>query len=148
MTEENLRIGVRRVFMTEKCIFCRIVEGEIPSHTVYEDENVVAFLDTNPVSRGHTLIVPKEHVETIHNASGMEYIWEPLVKIARAIEAAFDPQGINIDQNNGEAAGQEVFHMHFHVTPRYTGDELEIIYNRSELENGDEIAEEIAAQLT
>ncbi|MFB6241549.1 MAG: HIT family protein [Candidatus Nanosalina sp.] len=130
--------------MTEDCIFCRIIDGEISGNIVYEDENVVAFLDANPVSRGHTLVVPKEHVEDIHGASGMEYLMEALVKVSDAVEEAFDPEGINIAQNNGEAAGQEVFHLHFHVTPIYTGDELEIEYDRSELEDGEEVSEKIS----
>jgi histidine triad (HIT) family protein len=133
--------------MSEDCIFCRIIEGDIPGNIVYEDEKVVAFLDANPVSKGHTLVVPKKHVEDIHGASGMEYLMEVLVGVSDAVEEAFDPEGINIAQNNGEAAGQEVFHLHFHVTPIYTGDEIEIEYNRSELENGEEIAEEISSRL-
>jgi histidine triad (HIT) family protein len=133
--------------MSDECIFCAIIDGEIPSHTVYEDEHVVAFLDTNPVSKGHTLVVPKEHVETIHEASGMSYMWDALVKVANAVRDAFDAPGMNIDQNNGEVAGQEVPHMHFHVTPRYTGDEIELGYDRSELENGDKVAEQISAEL-
>ncbi|MFB6213240.1 MAG: HIT family protein [Candidatus Nanohaloarchaea archaeon] len=132
--------------MDRDCVFCRIIDGEIPSHTVYEDENVAAFLDANPVSKGHTLVVPKEHVETIHEAEDMDYMWDALVKVANAVRDAFDPGGINIDQNNGEMAGQEVFHMHFHVTPRYTGDEIDVSYDRSELENGDKIAESIASE--
>ena len=131
----------------EDCVFCQIIEGEIPSHRVYEDENVYAFLDVNPTAKGHTLVVPKKHVETIHEASGMEYMWEPLVKVADAVEQAFDAEGVNIVQNNGEAAGQEVMHMHFHVTPRYTGDEIKIDYNRTELENGEEIAEKISSEI-
>ena len=131
----------------EDCIFCKIIEGEIPSHKVYEDENVIAFLDTNPTSKGHTLVVPKEHVENIHEASGMDYIWDPIVKVSNAVKDAFNPEGININQNNGEVAGQEVMHMHFHVTPRYTGDEIEIEYNREELENGDEVAEKISEKI-
>ncbi|MFB6115882.1 MAG: HIT family protein [Candidatus Nanosalina sp.] len=129
------------------CIFCKIIEGEIPGNIVYEDENVVAFLDANPVSKGHTLVVPKKHVEDIHGAGNMDYLMEALVKVSDAVEEAFDPEGINIAQNNGEAAGQEVFHLHFHVTPIYTGDELQIQYNRSELEKGDEIAEKISMNL-
>ncbi|MFB6190557.1 MAG: HIT family protein [Candidatus Nanohaloarchaea archaeon] len=133
--------------MTDDCVFCGIIDGEIPSHTVYEDEDVVAFLDANPVSRGHTLVVPREHVETIHEAAGMSYMWDALVKVANAIRHAFEPGGINIDQNNGELAGQEVPHMHFHVTPRYTGDEIDLSYDRSGLENGEEVAEQISAEL-
>lgn len=133
--------------MTEDCIFCRIIDGEIPAHKVYEDEDVVAFLDTNPVSRGHTLVVPKEHVENIQDASGMEYMWEPLVKVSNALEDAFDAEGVNLAQNNGEIAGQEVFHLHFHVTPIYEGDELEITYNRSELEDAEEVAGKLRERL-
>ncbi|MFB6292375.1 MAG: HIT family protein [Candidatus Nanohaloarchaea archaeon] len=133
--------------MTDDCVFCSIIEGDIPAHKVYEDEKVVAFLDANPVSRGHTLVVPKEHVETIYEADGMDYIWDALVEVSRAVRDAFDAEGMNIDQNNGELAGQEVFHLHFHVTPRYTGDELEIDYDRDELEDGEEIAERIAEEL-
>mgnify|MGYP002761234542 FL=1 len=129
------------------CVFCGIIDGSIPGNVVSETEDVVAFLDANPVSRGHTLVVPKEHVEDIHGASGMEFLMDALVKVSDAVEEAFDPEGINIAQNNGEAAGQEVFHLHFHVTPIYDGDELEINYNRSELEDGSEIAEEISANL-
>jgi histidine triad (HIT) family protein len=127
----------------EDCIFCKIIEGEVPSHTVYEDEKVIAFLDAEPVSRGHTLVVPKEHVENIHEASGMDYMWDSLVKVSNAVKEAFDAEGINIAQNNGEKAGQEVFHLHFHVTPVYDGDELEIKYNRSELTDGENISEQI-----
>jgi histidine triad (HIT) family protein len=133
--------------MTDNCVFCRIIEGEIPGNIVYEDEKVVAFLDANPVSKGHTLVVPKKHVEDIHGTSGMDYMWDALVKVSDAVKDAFDPEGINIAQNNGEAAGQEVFHLHFHVTPIYTGDELEIEYNRSKLENGDKVAEKISGKI-
>ena len=131
----------------EDCIFCKIIKGEIPSHKVYEDENVIAFLDANPTSKGHTLVVPKKHVENIHEASGMDYMWEPIVDVSNAVKEAFDAEGINVNQNNGEVAGQEVMHMHFHVTPRYTGDEIEIDYDRSELENGEEVSEKISEKI-
>lgn len=129
------------------CIFCKIVEGEIPSHKVYEDENVLAFLDANPSSKGHTLVIPKEHVENIHDASNMNYMWRALVKISNAVRDAFNAPGLNISQNNGKIAGQEVFHLHFHITPRYTGDEIEVDYNRSELENGENIARKIGEKI-
>ncbi len=129
--------------MTEDCVFCKIIDGEIPSYKVYEDENMIAILDANPVSKGHTLVIPKNHVETIHEAEGMEYLHEGLVKVSNALQEAFDPEGINIAQNNGEKAGQEVFHLHFHVTPIYDGNELDIRYNRSDLDEGEELAEEI-----
>lgn len=131
----------------DNCIFCKIIEGEIPSKKVYEDENVMAFLDANPASKGHTLVVPKKHVENIHDASGMDYMWTALVKVSDAVKSAFNAKGLNISQNNGEIAGQEVMHMHFHITPRYTGDEIEIDYDREELEKGEEIAEQIAEKI-
>jgi histidine triad (HIT) family protein len=133
--------------MTDDCIFCDIIDGELPSHKVLETDEVVAFLDVNPVSKGHTLVVPKEHVEDIHGTRDMEFMWDALVEVADAVEEAFDPDGIQVSQNNGEKAGQEVFHMHFHVTPVYTGEEIEVHTERSELENGEEIAEEIEEHL-
>jgi len=129
------------------CIFCKIIEGEIPGNIVYETENVVAFLDANPVSMGHTLVVPKKHVENIHGAENMDYLMDALVEVSDALEEAFDPEGINIAQNNGEAAGQEIFHLHFHITPIYDGDELEVTYNRKEMDNGEEIAEKISQRI-
>jgi len=133
--------------MSEDCIFCKIIDGEVPSHKVYEDENVYAFLDAEPVSKGHTLVIPKKHVETVHEAEEMSYMWEAIVKVANSVKSAFEPEGLNITQNNGAVAGQEVFHMHFHVAPRYTGEEVELSYNRSELENGEELAEKIRGNL-
>lgn len=132
--------------MSDDCIFCKIIKGEIPSHKVYEDENVLAFLDVNPVSKGHTLVVPKKHVEDIHGTEDMTYMWEAIVKVTDAIDEALEPEGFNIDQNNGEVAGQEVFHMHFHVTPRYTGDEIQLSYDRTDLEEGESIAETISRE--
>lgn len=128
-------------------MFCKIVDGEIPSKKVYEDENVLAFLDANPVSKGHTLVIPKEHASDIHGTGDMEYMWPALVKVSDALQDAFDPEGMNIAQNNGEAAGQEVFHMHFHITPIYDGNELDIRYNRTELRDGDRVAEAIASEI-
>lgn len=133
--------------MKDDCIFCKIVDGEVPSYKVYEDEKVVAFLDAEPVSKGHTLVIPKEHVDDIHGAEKMEYMWKPLVKVSNAVKEAFDAEGVNIAQNNGSKAGQEVFHLHFHVTPIYEGNELDITYNRSDLESGEEVAEDISENL-
>lgn len=129
------------------CIFCKIIDGEIPSHKVYEDENTYAFLDSEPTSRGHTLVVPKEHVENIHQASNMDFMWDSIVKASNAVKDAFGAEGLNISQNNGEVAGQEVMHMHFHITPRYTGDEIEVNYDREKLKDGEEIAEAIRSEI-
>ena len=129
------------------CIFCKIIDGEVPSHKVYETENVIAFLDAEPTSKGHTLVVPKEHVENIHEASKMDFMWDALVKVSNAVKEAFDLEGLNINQNNGEIAGQEVMHLHFHVTPRYAEDEINVEYNRGELEHGEKLAEKISGKI-
>ena len=106
------------------CLFCKIVAGEIPSHTVYEDENSLAFLDILPASRGHTLVIPKTH------ASGLvEITPESLATtvqaaqlVARLLRKHLGPDGINMIQNDGAAAGQEIFHYHLHLLPRWAGD--------------------------
>lgn len=134
--------------MSEDCIFCRIIDGEIPGNIVYEDDKVVAFLDANPVSKGHTLVVPREHVESIFEAEQMDYMWDAMVKVANGIRSAFGVEDMNVSQNNGPLAGQEVDHLHFHLTPRYDGSELDITYDRSELEEGEEIASEIQSKIT
>ena len=108
----------------ENCIFCRIAAGEIPSATVYEDEKVRVILDLGPAARGHALVLPKEHFA---NAVGMpeELLGHAVAvgaKIGAAQMKAFGYDGFNLIQNNGEAAGQSVFHFHLHVIPRRTGD--------------------------
>jgi len=129
-------------------VFCKIIKGDMPSYKVYEDEKLMAFLDANPVSKGHTLVVPKKHVENIHESEGMDYMWDGIVKVANAVKESLGAEGINIEQNNGEVAGQEVFHLHFHITPRYDGSEIDLNYERSELENGDKISDDIKSELT
>lgn len=133
--------------MTEDCVFCGIIDGELPGHIVHETDEVVAFLDAEPVSKGHTLVVPRQHVETIYDAGDMEYLWTEAVNVANAIQSCFEPEGMNLQQNTGEAAGQEVDHLHLHVTPRYTGDEVELSYDRSMLGNGEELAEELSTHM-
>lgn len=133
--------------MSEDCIFCKIIEGEIPGHKVYENDKILAFLDTNPVSKGHTLIIPKKHVENIHEAQKMSYMWQAITKVSDAIKETYKPEGIQIAQNNGEAAGQEVFHMHFHITPVYKDTVLNVEYDRSKLENGEKISQQISKNI-
>lgn len=109
----------------QDCIFCKIVKNELPSEKIYEDDSVLAFLDINPVNIGHTLIVPKEHFENIHDLP--EDIAVHIMKITRKISAAIKKagaDGINISINNGKAAGQIVSHSHTHVIPRFIGDNL------------------------
>ncbi|MCR1900444.1 HIT family protein [Ligilactobacillus apodemi] len=105
------------------CIFCKIISGEIPSTTVYEDDQVKAFLDITQVTPGHTLVVPKKHVVDIfeYDEELAQAVFSRIPKIARALKN-FDPRvkGVNIVNNNGEVAYQSVFHSHIHLLPRYT----------------------------
>ncbi len=133
--------------MRDDCVFCKIIDGKLPCHRVYEDENILAFLDNEPVSKGHTLVIPKKHVENIFEAEEMSYLWKVLVNVSNSVKDTFEAEGVNITQNNGSIAGQEVFHLHFHVTPRYTGEEVKLEYDRSELENGEEIAEKLRSEI-
>ncbi|MEK3805793.1 HIT family protein [Bacillus sp. FSL H8-0547] len=103
------------------CIFCKIVNGEIPSAKVFENEHVVAFLDISQVTKGHTLVIPKVHKENIYELTPdiARNVFETVPKIANAIKEQFQPVGMNILNNNGEKAGQSVFHYHIHLIPRY-----------------------------
>lgn len=129
------------------CVFCQIIKDKINAHKVYEDDKAVAFLDLNPVSKGHTLVVPKKHVETIYDAEGMNHIWDVIVDVSNSLKEAFDPKGLKVAQNNGEAAGQEIFHMHFHLTPIYDGNELQVNYNREELQEAEKILDRIREEM-
>lgn len=102
-------------------IFNKIIAGEIPCHKVYEDERVFAFLDINPLSQGHTLVIPKESAETLDQLSdeSAAAIGRVLPRIARAVLAATGASAFNVLQNNGRGAHQAVFHVHFHIIPRY-----------------------------
>ncbi|MDK4071887.1 HIT family protein [Staphylococcus pseudintermedius] len=109
--------------MTET-IFSKIIDGDIPSFKVYENDYVYAFLDISQVSKGHTLLIPKTPSPNIYetDAETMKYIGEALPIVANAIKKTFNPDGLNIIQNNGEYASQSVFHIHFHLIPRYKND--------------------------
>lgn len=103
------------------CIFCKIVSGEIPSFKVYENDQVMAFMDISQTTKGHTLVIPKIHNENIYEleSEAARDIFEVVPKIAKAIKAEFNPEGLNIISNTGEIAGQTVFHFHIHLIPRY-----------------------------
>ncbi|HEB2280914.1 TPA: HIT family protein [Staphylococcus aureus] len=105
-------------------IFGKILTGEIPSFKVYEDDYVYAFLDISQVTKGHTLLIPKKASANIFETDEetMKHIGVALPKVANAIKRAFNPDGLNIIQNNGEFADQSVFHIHFHLIPRYKND--------------------------
>ncbi|OHB61907.1 MAG: hypothetical protein A2Z38_03860 [Planctomycetes bacterium RBG_19FT_COMBO_48_8] len=108
------------------CIFCKILAGEIPAAKIYEDDVVLAFLDIGPISDGHTLMMPRQHIETLHDCPSdiLGQICSRLGKIAGAVAKAMNSDGYNVLCNNGGAAGQVVEHLHFHIIPRKTGDKL------------------------
>lgn len=112
------------------CIFCAIAAGEIPSFKVYEDDLVLAYLDINPFTRGHTLVIPKVHSSGLLDTSD-ETLAAMIVrvkKIAAHLKEKLGADGFNILQNNGEAAGQTVHHLHFHIVPRYGSATTEIAF--------------------
>jgi histidine triad (HIT) family protein len=102
------------------CIFCKITSGELPSRRIYEDDRAVAFLDIGAWHRGHALVVPKRHVaDMITEPGALPEIAPAIDAVARLLMDRLDADGINILSSTGEAAGQEVFHLHVHVVPRY-----------------------------
>lgn len=112
----------------DDCIFCKIIAGQIPCTRVYEDEKVLAFMDIAPLSRGHFLVIPKEHVETISDIDPELYghMATVLCRVAQAVNAAVKPDGMNVMQLNGKAGNQVVPHVHMHLVPRVEGDGLTI----------------------
>ncbi|WP_353989128.1 HIT family protein [Pediococcus argentinicus] len=112
--------------MDNNCIFCKIIAGDIPSYTVYEDDKVKVFLDISQTTPGHTLVIPKVHVPDIYayDEELAEQVFARIPKIARAIKNSNPAiKGMNIVNNNGELAYQSVFHSHFHLIPRYSEDD-------------------------
>ena len=110
----------------DDCLFCKMVAGQIPVTKIYEDEVVLAFLDIGPISDGHTLVIPKQHFEKLHDCPSefLGWVGSRLGKIAVAVTAAMNSDGYNVLCNNGRAAGQHIEHLHFHIIPRNTGDGL------------------------
>ena len=112
--------------MKNNCVFCAIVAGEIPSFKVYEDDLVLAYLDINPFAKGHTLVIPKAHTEGLLDTpeETLAAVIARVKKIAARVKSVLKADGFNILQNNGEAAGQPVKHVHFHIVPRFGNDPL------------------------
>ncbi|GGA47775.1 HIT family protein [Psychrobacillus lasiicapitis] len=104
-----------------ECIFCKIIDGSIPSAKIYEDEHVYAFMDIQPLTKGHTLVIPKSHKEFVYDLSEDEAsnLFKVVPKIASVLKETFGPVGMNLLNNNGAPAGQSVFHFHLHFIPRY-----------------------------
>jgi histidine triad (HIT) family protein len=114
----------KRAMSENDCVFCKMVAGQVPVMKIYEDEVVLAFLDIGPISDGHTLVIPKQHFERLHDCSAelLGRFAANLGKIAKAVTGAMNCDGYNVLCNNGKAAGQLIDHVHFHIIPRSSKD--------------------------
>jgi len=123
------------------CIFCKIINQEIPGHILYENEDVLAFLDISQTTKGHTLVIPKEHVPNIFEMkeNQMKQVFSIVPKLANALKESFNASGMNIVNNNEAVAGQTVFHFHVHLIPRYEENDT---FNISYTNNMDAYSEE------
>ncbi|MCU9612507.1 HIT family protein [Caldibacillus lycopersici] len=133
------------------CIFCKIINGDIPSAKVYEDENVFAFLDISQVTKGHTLVIPKKHQANVFELTPevAQNVFAAVPKIANGLKKAFNPIGLNVLNNNGEKAGQSVFHFHLHLIPRYgKGDGFGAVWETHTSEYSPEELQTIAKNIT
>ncbi|MFA5946955.1 MAG: HIT family protein [Patescibacteria group bacterium] len=134
---------------TMSCIFCEIVAGNIPALKIYENDKVIAFLDINPVAKGHTLVIPKNHANDLAAGSVedslelMKVIHDLAPKIVKAVGAS----GYNLGMNHGFDAGQEVLHTHIHIMPRYNGDVRSFVKTHPVKEELQAVADEIRAKL-
>ncbi|MDB2224705.1 HIT domain-containing protein [Halorubrum ezzemoulense] len=141
--------------MSDDCIFCSIVAGDVPARTVYETDSVLAFLDANPLARGHTLVIPKSHAHHVGDldADLASDLFGAAASLTPEIQAAVGADGANVGVNDGEAAGQEVPHVHVHVVPRFEGDGGAAIHavagGRPDLSDDglDAVADEVAAAI-
>ena len=124
------------------CIFCKIAAGEIPSFKVYEDGDVLAYLDINPFTKGHTLVIPKAHSSGLVDTDNerLATVMAAVRKVASHLKTVLPCDGFNILQNNGAAAGQTVNHLHFHIIPRYNGEELKFEPHPGDMAKLDELA--------
>ncbi|MDD5163798.1 MAG: HIT family protein [Candidatus ainarchaeum sp.] len=122
--------------MPDSCVFCRVVKGEIPSARIFESNSVIAFLDIAPAARGHALVIPKKHFETISDVPERD-LREMIVavkNVASAVVDAAEADGFNIIQSNKQVAGQVIPHVHFHIIPRKEGDDLSFEWEHIELD--------------
>lgn len=129
----------------DNCIFCKIAAGTIPSSSIYEDEDFKVILDINPASKGHAVILPKNHAANLFELpeEDAEKIFKVAKKCGAAMMKTLNCDGLNVLQNNGEAAGQTVFHLHTHLIPRYNGDTVNIGWQPGAVEDAEKLAQEI-----
>lgn len=119
------------------CIFCKIIDKEIPCYKIYEDNDFLAFLDISQATIGHTLVVPKKHYSNIFELNDDSSIMNVVIKIAKVLKDSLGVEDLNIVNNNGPLAGQTVNHFHIHLIPRYEGDKVSLIFGENKLP-GDE----------
>ena len=135
----------------DDCIFCKLANGNIPVEPVYEDDIVKAIFDASPANAGHILIIPKEHVSNIYELDDelAAHIFKVAARLARALKTSLDYDGLNVLQNNGEAAGQTVFHFHMHLIPRFAGDGVNVCWEQQtpDEEKLSEIREKISKEI-
>jgi histidine triad (HIT) family protein len=114
--------------MKTDCVFCQIRLGELPNATIYEDDDILAFLDINPVNAGHTLVIPKEHYNTIYDTpeETLLSLIRVVKKVSTAVKTGTEATGINVHLNNELDAGQVIPHIHFHVIPRFKNDGIKM----------------------
>jgi histidine triad (HIT) family protein len=131
----------------EDCIFCKIAAGAAPAEIIYEDEHTLAFMDLNPWTRGHALVIPRRHSRNLYDIEGEDLAWtvESAKRVALRAREALNCDGVNLINSTERAAWQTVFHFHVHVIPRYEGDPLQLPARPMDLEEG-ELAE-VAKQL-
>lgn len=137
--------------MNDNCIFCKIINGSIPSSKVYEDDNFLSILDISPSSKGHAVLFPKTHCQNLFDAD--EQLLKTLLptarKIASAIKSTVNCDGINLLQNNEPAAGQTIYHLHMHIIPRYENDGCTIKWEKVSYEENEApaLAKQIADRI-
>ena len=131
--------------MKNDCVFCAIAAGEIPSFKVYEDDLVLAYLDINPFSKGHTLVIPKAHSRGLLDTDEetLAAVIARVKKVAAHLKTALPCDGFNLLQNNGEAAGQTVMHLHFHIVPRYGSEPIGFVSRPGDMNELKALAEKI-----
>ena len=119
----------------DDCIFCKLANGVIPTNSLYEDDVVKVIFDAGPASSGHVLILPKEHFDNVYalDDDTAAHVFQVAVKVAKALKEGLNLEGLNIVQNNGEIAGQTVFHFHMRIIPRYKGDTVNVGWKPGEV---------------
>lgn len=145
------RSSVCRYRVTNDCPFCAIAAGDGDAHVVYEDDDAVAFLDAHPAVEGHTLVAPVEHYEELLDAPAglVGHLFRAVHAVAPAVVDAVDADGVTVVQSSGAAAGQDVFHLHVHVVPRFEDDDISLAPRRLRLAEaqGDAVADAIRQRL-